>query len=972
MLTSGEFISHYRIVSSIGAGGMGEVYLAEDTKLGRKVALKVLIDEDVRDKDRIQRFVREAKAASALNHPNILTVFEIGTFNDCEYISTELIEGETLRERMKRDPFSLREALKALMQVTAALGAAHEAGIIHRDIKPENIMVRKDGLVKVLDFGLAKLSPLSTASIETTLPHINTKPGVIVGTIAYMSPEQARGRQIDPRSDIFSLGIVMFELFTGKRPFEGESQLELISSILKDEAPHLRQVSPDLPRDLERIVEKTLRKDVDHRYQTVKDLHIDLEDLEEQLKFESKLHKSVHPTVNTALHTTNASQMRSAFTTSISKTRRFTLLHALIFVGVVASALGTFWYLRPKTASVPLNYKMREVATWIAAPGELFGTASFSPDGKMIAFASTRSGTKGIWLTQTNSTEAIPVTNDAFANTNPIWSPSGDELAYVSRRTGQDGSSQTAVWRISALGGGTARTVGPVNDGSVELRRWTRTGKIYYELRGELFALDASTGGSQQITSMAGRKAQWVSISEDEKVVVYGTWENGRWQFFSSDVAGTKTKEIGSGSGSISKPIAWAADTLFFAVVADSATQITSLGISSSEVRQLSASEVEHLVIDSAPDGRALLVGGSKEESNLWRIDLADLRESPVARDLDAKLWPHISPDGGRVAFQSIKGLSNANKLMSGAIVVKSTKPSTDSERPVPLTTQGFLPSWSPDGSQVAFLRRGDRETELFLVSSTGGVERRLASFGNLGEGYSVSPYNLTQTSVFSWSPDGSRITFVAERDGISNVRSVAIADGTESLISNNSDKSLVFNCPLYSPDGKRIAYGIKGSGRDATGKVVRGIRLSDISTGETTDIIDSNRILRLIGWTADSGSLILAEADKDNSGLPPTTKLLRFSTADKSESVISSLKTAYFYNIFLSYDKKQIAFAARDQNLDDIWVVPVSGGQARKLTRNNDTGQFFSRMAWLPDGSAIIFGKQTKFSLLSIMSDIN
>lgn len=950
---------------------MGEVYLAEDTKLDRKVALKVLLPEVATDKDRLKRFVREAKAASALNHPNILTVYEIGSFSGSEYISTELIEGETLRERMKREPLSIREALQALTQVTAALSASHEAGIIHRDIKPENIMIRPDDLVKVLDFGLAKVSPLSAASIETTMPQINTKPGVIVGTIAYMSPEQARGRQIDPRSDIFSLGIVMFELFTGRRPFEGESQLELISSILKDDPPQLRQISPDLPRELERIVEKSLRKDLDHRYQHVKDLHIDLEDLDDELKFESKLHRSAYPTTD-AIQLTNTSLLRSAFTTSISKTRRFTVLHAIIFMVLVASGVGAFWYLRPNPGPTAVNYKLREVASWIAAPGELFGTARFSPDGKMIAFASTRSGSKGIWLTQTNSTEAIPVTNDSFANTDPIWSPGGDELAYVSRRSGSDGTTRTSIWRISALGGGIPRTIGPVDDGSLELRRWTRSGKIYFELRGDLFALDVSTGGVQRVTSLAERKPNWISISDDEKRVIYATWENDRWQFYSSDVAGTQIAELGFGPGGISKPIAWSADTLFFAVVVDSATRIMSLGITSGEIRQISASEIEHVVVDSKPEAEALLLGGSKEESNLWRVDLADSRESPIARDLDAKLWPHISPDGALSVFQSIKGLSNANRLMSGSIVVKSAKPLTDSERPIPMTMQGFLPAWSPRGSEIAFLRRVGSQTELFVVNSGGGVERRLASFGNIGAGYSVSPYNLTETGLFSWSPDGTAIAYIAEKDGVSNLWSVSIVDGSESQITANTDQALTYHCPISSPDGKRIAYGIRRRGRDVNGKVIRGFRWSDLSTRVESAVLESSRITRLIGWTADSAALIAAEADKDNSGLPPTTSLIKISVSNMAETIIASLKTAYFYNIFLSYDKKQIAFAARDQNLDDLWVVPTSGGQPRKLTRNNDTGQFYSRMAWLPDGSAIIFGKQTRFSLLSIMTDIN
>ena len=221
-------LSHYRIVSRIGAGGMGEVYLAEDTRLDRKVAIKFLSEEFSRDSDTLARFIQEAKAASALNHPNILTVYEIGEAAGKNYIATELIEGKTLREHLSpTEPMPLKTVLAVMIQVSEALAAAHQAGIIHRDIKPENIMIRKDGYAKVVDFGLAKLtenteadSGAEAASEKATRAHIKTTPGVVMGTVSYMSPEQARGKNTDQRSDVFSFGVVLYEMLTGKMPFE--------------------------------------------------------------------------------------------------------------------------------------------------------------------------------------------------------------------------------------------------------------------------------------------------------------------------------------------------------------------------------------------------------------------------------------------------------------------------------------------------------------------------------------------------------------------------------------------------------------------------------------------------------------------------------------------------------------------------------------------------------------------------------
>lgn len=270
---------------------MGEVYLAQDTRLDRKVALKILPDELAADPDHMKRFVQEAKAASGLNHPNIITIYEIDQTGSTPFIATEFIEGSTLRERMRVQPPVLAEVLNVAVQIASALAAAHANGIVHRDIKPENIILRSDGIAKVLDFGIAKLTGQgSRQSVDSEAPtrsHIKTDSGVVMGTAIYMSPEQARGHQVDARTDIFSLGVVIYELLTGQLPFEGSSIYEIIASILSDkEPPPLSRYSREVPAELERIVSKALRKNRDERYQTIKDLLLDLQSLKQQLEFE--------------------------------------------------------------------------------------------------------------------------------------------------------------------------------------------------------------------------------------------------------------------------------------------------------------------------------------------------------------------------------------------------------------------------------------------------------------------------------------------------------------------------------------------------------------------------------------------------------------------------------------------------------------------------------------------------------------
>ena len=288
----GELIGHYRIESLIGVGGMGEVYLARDERLGRKVALKLLPDSLTTDETQLNRFKNEARSASALNHPNILTVYEIGAEGNRQFIATEFIEGVTLRASLASGRMNPKAALEIAVQVASALAAAHETGVVHRDIKPENIMLRPDGYVKVLDFGIAKLTEQRPAldhyEVGTTAV-LETRPGLVLGTGQYMSPEQARGQNVDARSDIWSMAVVVYEMVSGSPPFRGETPSDCIASILTTEPPSLSSVSADVPIKLESILQKALRKNSDERYQTIEEMLADLRNLKDEPEAEGSL-----------------------------------------------------------------------------------------------------------------------------------------------------------------------------------------------------------------------------------------------------------------------------------------------------------------------------------------------------------------------------------------------------------------------------------------------------------------------------------------------------------------------------------------------------------------------------------------------------------------------------------------------------------------------------------------------------------
>jgi serine/threonine protein kinase len=298
-LEAGKRFGHYEIIKQIGVGGMGEVYLASDKKLNRSVAIKILNERLSEDESNLQRFVSEAKAASALNHPNILTIYEFGEAEDARFIVSEYIEGKTLREIVRESRLRLPEILDISIQITGALSAAHKAHLVHRDIKPENIMIRPDGYVKVLDFGLAKLLEQKNKSIispeDPTVRQNLTAKGQILGTVNYMSPEQAKGESVDERTDIFSLGVLIYEMFAGKPPFGGGNAIEIIASILHKEPVPLSRQTPEVPREIERIINKALRKDREERYQTAKDLLIDLKDVRQDLEFQNKLERTAAP-----------------------------------------------------------------------------------------------------------------------------------------------------------------------------------------------------------------------------------------------------------------------------------------------------------------------------------------------------------------------------------------------------------------------------------------------------------------------------------------------------------------------------------------------------------------------------------------------------------------------------------------------------------------------------------------------------
>lgn len=405
-LEAGQVVGHFWIIALLGKGGMGEVYLASDKQLDRKVALKLLPAGLTDNKDRLRRFIQEAKAASSLNHPNIITIHEIGQTEGAHFIATEFIDGHTLRHELMDTRMELPDILDVSIQAAGALNAAHDAGIVHRDIKPENIMLRPDGYVKILDFGLAKLTEKPsqmnpTDSAIDTRVTAYTRPGAVMGTVNYMSPEQARGLNVDARTDVFSLGVVMYEMAAGRMAFARETAMDTLVSILEKEPPPLEHFAPNVPAEFQRIIGKALRKDREERYQTIRDLLSDLKSLREELAFVYKLERSKPP------HTDLEAAVASAATEAAATTRqeasvgleaataarsvqtkadrgRRTVTVALAFAVLAGFAVvvGILWARRgasPVIQSAPATAAERAVSYWITVQKYRGGKAYQEP-----------------------------------------------------------------------------------------------------------------------------------------------------------------------------------------------------------------------------------------------------------------------------------------------------------------------------------------------------------------------------------------------------------------------------------------------------------------------------------------------------------------------------------------------------------------------------------------------------------------
>src|SRR5262245_46297115 len=655
----GQVISHYRLLERLGGGGMGVVYRAQDTRLGRDVALKFLPEQYSHDRQALERFQREAHAASALNHPNICTIHDIDEHAGQPFLVMELLEGRTLNHRIQSAPMTVDEVLELAVEIADALDAAHSKGIVHRDIKPANLFITTRGQAKVLDFGLAKLVGARPSGAERgpdTVPEvILSNPGVVVGTVAYMSPEQARGEKLDARTDLFSFGVVLYEMLTGHRPFRGLASAVVFDAVLNKSPKSPRQINLEVPEELERIVARALEKDRDRRYQTAAELRADLK----RLKRETE---SGRGAVSGPVAAAAAPRPRRPWWVT-------TIGSGVVLAGLlVAGVFGLIAWLGPgSTPDQPEAdpYGAPRITPFLA-DGAVRKQPAWSPAGNLIAFVSNEAGNEDIWICDPSGAKPLNLTEESKqVDAHPAWSPDGQRIAFYSERGGG-----AAIYTMSVLG----RDVRKLIDVKPGIRY---TFSLSWAPNGQILYTNFDTDGEKQVFRLteANPKPECLTAGLRLPAAHFGELSpSGRLLAFldpginftaALHVADLRSGKITKLEGGVAVP-RWGprGDRIFFLSDRDGRVDLWMVevdprtGARAGKAQRLTAAQ-DLIDFSLNPDGRKLLAVKSKSQSRLWAFPTASARLTDLSAGkplttggfLDA--YPSWTSDGKTLLFRS-------------------------------------------------------------------------------------------------------------------------------------------------------------------------------------------------------------------------------------------------------------------------------------------------------------------------------
>ncbi len=859
----------YEIVSSLGAGGMGEVYRARDESLGRDVAIKVLPKELASDQDRLRRFEQEARAAAALNHPNIVAVYGFSTTEElAPYLITELLQGQTLRERLEQGEIPVRKAVDFALQTARGLAAAHDRGIVHRDLKPENLFLTRDGVVKILDFGLAKLIGPDASGPQSSVPTVNlTHPGLVLGTLGYMSPEQVRGQVVDRRTDLFSLGAILYEMISGKRAFQRDTAADTMSAILKEEPAELSESGRNFPPSLGRIVHRCLEKDPAERFQSARDLAFNLE-----------------------LVSRDESGSGAAVDLP-SKMGRPWLIAALIALALLAAAgLGLLAVrgltLRSENSSPVQLMRLTDFVGMEEFP-------ALSPDGKSVAFTADVGGRRQVWVRLLAGGTPLQVTHDDADRQYPRWSPDSSSLIYFSPSQEPDGEGK--VWQIPALGGTAQPLVSSL--GGADLSHDGKHIAYFHSNQGELeLAVADSDGSNPRRLTVLPTEYNYSDLrwSPDDRKLGFQRGRTFDYDVFYVPAEGGSIQAI-TRDGNPLEGFAWLPDSsgvVYSSSRGDTVLYLRTMNLWSVQtggknLRKLTFGETSYVSPDV--DRRGNIVATRRQiQFDIWRYPVDKSPKENVRRGVQithqtgAVQTPSASPGDHELVYLSDSG-GHGNLWVLNLDTQQSRQVTFEHD---PQVTIG-VPVWSPDGKYIAYVKRGLNawNVDLWLMDPDGTDAHKISD----GGGWAC------------WSPDSRWIYFSPPGENGFRIAKASPAGGPNLSV---------------RPEGQKPAV-------DASG------RLFFVQN------------LPALNGLSDMEILV---ADPDTG---PAKKLARISG--------SRLSSWLLMQPVLSPDGRWLAALLTDGPATDIWIQPTAGGSMRRITDFGRQATFITRrVSWSSDGHSI------------------